>query len=347
MSNEATLKLSEPDIGFVRAQRAALRMAFGVTACFAFVKLFDWDATFIAPMLAASMLVKPQPPNFRQGLLALVVIAASTLTVLVITAVLLSNATALIMALLLLILIAFYAHRRGAPDLPTLMLQISAVAIPTIAIASPDGAGGFAAALLVGGMIALLSVWAAHWAFPAPMEGAAAGALQTASAAPPTEAIAGRHALLDTLVVLPILVWFILDASQLAVVILVTILTILRNVRPEQGQRAALGLIVGNFVGGAAAAIAYNILSLSNTLLSFVIICLTVSLIFAGRIVTAGDRAPIYAIGFSTFILLLGLGISPLPGGSGEAFASRLLNVMLASAYAIGALSLLTRWRPR
>jgi hypothetical protein len=66
---------------------------------------------------------------------------------------------------------------------------------------------------------------------------------------------------------------------------------------------------------------------------------------FAGRI--AGDRAPVYVIALGTFILLLGLGLSPLPGSSGEAFVNRLLNVMLASAYAIGALSLLERWSHR
>jgi hypothetical protein len=66
------------------------------------------------------------------------------------------------------------------------------------------------------------------------------------------------------------------------------------------------------------------------------------SLLFAGRIVTGGPRAPIHAIAFSTFIIVLGLGITPLPGGSGEAFISRLFYVVLATMYTIGALSLFT-----
>lgn len=37
--------------------------------------------------------------------------------------------------------------------------------------------------------------------------------------------------------------------------------------------------------------------------------------------------------------------MTPLPGGSGEAFASRLFHVILASAYTIGAVSLTERWR--
>ena len=77
----------------------------------------------------------------------------------------------LILALALLLYLSFYAHRRGAPELATLLLQISAVSLPVIAVLSPDGAGGFAATLLSAGVVALLTVWAAHAAFPAPRRG--------------------------------------------------------------------------------------------------------------------------------------------------------------------------------
>jgi hypothetical protein len=195
------------------------------------------------------------------------------------------------------------------------------------------------------GVVALITVWAAHAAFPASAS-VVADTMPAASATRPAEpTVAARYALLDTLILLPVLTWFILDATEVAVVVLIVIVTLLRQHDPERGRRAALGLILGNLIGGIAAAIVYNLVVLSNTLLFFVTACLAASLIFAGRIATAGDRAPIYAIAFATFILLLGLGLSPLPGGSGEAFVSRLLNVLLASAYAIGSLSVVERWR--
>jgi uncharacterized membrane protein YccC len=103
----------------------------------------------------------------------------------------------------------------------------------------------------------------------------------------------------------------------------------------------------GNLISGLAAAFVYNLVLLSNKLAFFVAVCLAASLMFASRIVTSGARAPIYAIAFAALILLLGPGLTPLPGGSGEAFLSRLLNVLLASAYAIDALSLVERWRIR
>src|SRR3546814_8529909 len=76
-----------------------------------------------------------------------------------------------------------------------------------------------------------------------------------------------------------------------------------------------LGLIVGNLIGGIAAAVAYNLALAGHSFLFFVTVLLAASLAFAGRIVTAGDRAPVYAIALATFVLLLGLGLSPLPGG--------------------------------
>lgn len=326
------------------ARRAALRLAFGITACFAVVEALNWDATFLAPMLAANMLVKsPRPPTLGQGLFVVVLFALSTGTVLAVTNALISNAAVLILTLMLLLYMSFYAHRRGAPELATMLPQISAVSLPIVVVLSPEGAGAFAVTLVSAGALALLTVWAAHAAFPAPM--VAADATTPASRTDPNQpVVAARQALLDTLVLLPVLAWFILDASQVAVVALIIIVTLLRQVDRQKGQRAALGLILGNLFGGVAAALAYNLVLLGNTLLFFIAVCLAASLVFAGRIATAGDRAPLYVIALGTFILLLGLGLSPLPGGSGEAFVSRLLNVVAASAYTVGALSLVARW---
>jgi hypothetical protein len=347
MSSEATA--TGPggfDLAAETARRAALRLAFGVTASFAVVEALNWDVTFLAPLLAVNMIVKlPRPPSLAQGLGFIVLIALSTGAVLLVTAALIDKPTVLILGLALLLYLSFYAHWRGAPDLVTLLLQISAVSLPVIAVLKPDGAAAFATMLVLAGGVALVTVWVAHAAFPAP-------AADMANAVPAANVkrsadliVAARSALLDIAVLLPVLAWFILDATEVAVVVLITIVTLLRQHDPRQGQRAALGLVLGNLIGGTAAAVAYNIVLLGDTLLFFTVVCLAASLIFAGRIVTAGSLAPIYVLAFTTFILLLGLGISPLPGGSGEAFVNRIIYVVAASAYAIGCLSLVENWR--
>ena len=146
---------------------------------------------------------------------------------------------------------------------------------------------------------------------------------------------------------MPILTWFVLDATQVAVVVLITIVTLLRQTIRVRASAWPRGSFCGNLVGGLAAALAYNLVLLGNSLLAFVLVCLVASLLFAGRIVMGGRYAPILAVAFATFILLLGLGLSPIPGGSGEAFLGRLINVLLAAAYTVGALAILHRTRDR
>ncbi|GJE30903.1 hypothetical protein LDDCCGHA_1073 [Methylobacterium oxalidis] len=298
-------------------------------------------------MLTAQILTKMrQPPSLPQGLALILLVGLSTGAVLAITTSLLSQPATLILTLALLLYLSFYAHLRGAPNLLTLLVQISAVSLPVLAVASPDAAVNFAGALTSAGIVAVLTTWAAFAAFPGDATDSGPQASAGASDAPgPPEA--AREALLNTLVLLPVLTEFVLVASELAVVVLIVIVNLLRQHDPEQGQRAALGLIVGNLIGGSAAAAVYNLVLLNETFPFFLAVCLAATLAFAGRIATAGQRAPIYVIALSTFILLLGLGLTPLPGGSGEAFVSRLTNVLLASAYAVGAVSVLELWRIR
>ena len=224
-----------------------MRLAFGVTGCFAVVEALDWDATFLAPLLAANMLVKtPRPPSLAQGFVVVILFALSTAAVLLLSTLVISNPQVLIMALIQLLFLSFYAHRRGAPDLATLLPQISAVSLPIVAVLSPDGAGAFARTLVTAGFVALLTVWAAHAAFPAPAAVAVTAKPATATSLDGPVA-AARYALLDTLVLMPLLTWFILNATEAAIVVLIVVVTLLRQTDRQQGKSAALGLILGNF----------------------------------------------------------------------------------------------------
>src|SRR3546814_6752015 len=155
-------------------RRAALRLAVGVSACFALVEALDWDATFLAPLLAANMLVKQRrAPSLAQGLSVVVLIALSTGVVLALTIAVMARPAVLLLAITLLLYLSFYAHRRGAPDLVTLLPQISAVSIPIVPVLSPAGAGAFTAPLAMAGVVPLITVWAAFAAFTPPAPAAA------------------------------------------------------------------------------------------------------------------------------------------------------------------------------
>jgi len=226
------------------------------------------------------------------------------------------------------------------------MFRISAVSIPVFAVISPALSAALAMTLFTSGVIALLTVWAAHAAFPDVGDSPTSAPTGAGPPRLPTRTAADA-ALRNTLIVMPVLIWYLVDEAQIAIVLLIVVVTVIRAYDPSLGQRAAVGLIIGNLVGGGAAALAHLLIQINDTLVFFVLMCLVAGLIFARLIVASGVRAPLYTVAFAAFLILLGIGVTPLPGGSGGAFVSRLLNVLLATAYTIGALSLLQARRGR
>ena len=63
-------------------------------------------------------------------------------------------------------------------------------------------------------------------------------------------------------------------------------------------------------------------------------------LIFGGRIAQGAALAPVYIVALTTFLIVLGLGLTPV-ADSGELFIERVFNVLVAAAYTIGVASVL------
>jgi hypothetical protein len=327
------------DSAEVSARRTILRVAAGVAGSFVVAEGLGWDFTFLGPMFAAQFLLSsPAPPTLKQGVVQLVVVALAMAVNVALAYVFLSSPWCLIAAFLLLLFLTFYGQARGVPDAAIMILQIGAIATPTLAVSSTELADETVVNLWKAMLIALLTTWAAHAMFPDPRP-TRGGPAPPARRADHPDAL--RFAVRNTLILAPMLAWYLLDASQVALVLLVTILMVIRQYDRAMGQRVALGMILGNVIGGFVASLAYNAIQLQPSFALLAVVCFLVSLIYAARIVAGGPFAPILTVAFSTFILLLGMGLSPLPGGSEEAFASRIVNVLLATAYAGMALVLL------
>ena len=131
-----------------------------------------------------------------------------------------------------------------------------------------------------------------------------------------------------------------LTVSPVSMVLVLTVISILRQ-PADLGGGTAFGLILGNLVGGLAATAAYLLVTLFPAPIFLLLVALFVGLVFGGQIVRGAKFAPIYTVGLMTFLLVLGLGISPLPADSGSLFIARVLDVMVGAAYAIGMASVL------
>jgi CDP-diglyceride synthetase len=147
-------------------------------------------------------------------------------------------------------------------------------------------------------------------------------------------------ALANAAALMSLVIYFMLTVSPVSIVAVLTVINILRQ-PADLGGGTATGLILGNLVGGLAATVAYLLVTLLPSPAFLLLVVLLVGLIFGDRIAHGGESAPIYTVGLMTFLILLGLGLSPLPQDSGTLFVARVFNVMVAAAYAIGMASLL------
>jgi len=326
-----------------RLIRQALRLALAATLAFGFAEYHGWEFSFLAPMIAIQLLaVMPSGIKPAQALAIPLLLAVASLAALVVSSLFKGTPGVLLLCIGLVIFLAFYGERRGAPAFAMSLIRITFCIIPIVVVISASTGGQLAWFLVLSGIAAVVVVVIAHALIPTP--DIAPQAAQSPAAAFGA-AVAARIALSDTLVLLPLLVTFTIGEDINNIVILIMTLNILRQVDPSRGAHLAIGLILGNLLGGALGVIAHEFVVLTGNFVFFLFAVLVPSLWFAGRIVRGGPTAPIYIVGFATFILILGLGVSPLPGASAESFITRVLKVIIASAYTIGALSLVSRLR--
>jgi hypothetical protein len=322
-----------------RVGQATLRFAFGVTGCFVAAELLDADFAFLAPMFAAQLLAAPgPPPSAKAGLMIVGVIALALGFCMTLTTVFITSSWSLILAFLLVLYVAFYAQRRGVSNIVAMALQIGAIMVPSLSVPSAELATTFVVSMIAAVAIAIFTVWIVHGIFPDPGE---AGNPAGPPAPPPVaRAEAAAFALRNTLIMAPIVGWYLLDASQVALVLPITLLMVIRQHDTTAGMRVVVAMIVGNVIAGVFASVVHGVIQLQPNIVFFALLFLLSGLMFATGIFRGGPLAPLLSLAFPTFVLLLGIGLAPPPGGSDEAFVSRLFNVLLATGYGAGALSL-------
>jgi hypothetical protein len=235
----------------------------------------------------------------------------------------------------LLFFLEFLALARGQAAAGVLLITTSFV--PLMAISSVDLAYALVHNLIVGSFLALLLIFLVVALFPAksvPQGGASKSVQETHSVA---------AAIANTAVVMSLFIYFMGTGTPTSIiVIMVTALTILQQ-SAIAGKDAALGLFVGNLAGGLAATAAYVLVTLLPSPAFLFLIVLFFGLLFGAKIGDGGKMTPIFSVGMATFLVVLGLGLSPLPQDSGALFLSRVSTVAVASLYTIGVASVL-RW---
>ena len=312
----------------------AFRIAFAAAVGLTLGEVLGWDFPFLPAMLAVQLLSGRGPIGVKQGLAFVAVMVVACVFAVLVAQVFVDSPLVLLLVVSLVTFLAFVLLARSQAAGVAATFLITTAVVPLLAGESMSVAYGFIHSLIAGSALAVLLTFAAHAFFPTRVQAEPAAALAH------DERDSVALALANTAVLMSLVIYFMLTPSPVSIVLVLTVISILRQ-PAELGGGTAAGLILGNLVGGLAATVAYLLVTLLPSPAFLLLVVSLVGLIFGDRIARRGESAPIYTAGLMTFLILLGLGLSPLPQDSGTLFVARVFDVMVGAVYAIGMASLL------
>jgi len=322
-----------------RRQRI-LRIGFAVALGLVIGEALEEPFSFLTSVLAFQLLMKmPQAPSVRQGVGFVLVVAIASGFALSLANSLQDRQLVYVIVLGLIFFGCFLLQLQGkGGPLPGMLLVCNAM-VPVLSVISRDLALDFVWMFILSAASAVVLAWLAHAAFPDLAGPSAAGAWVAESARN-----AAWIALASTIILMPAVIHYLSYDSEASIVVLMTIIAVLGQ-RAEMRRRATLGLLLGNLAGGLLASIAYVAVVLAPWLPFLFLVTLAVALLLAEGATRSVPAAGIFAVAMPTFLILLGLGLTPITDGSGAAFVSRVIDVALSSLYALAGVALLLPYK--
>ena len=334
------------DLHRLQTKRRALRLAFGTATGFAVANALSWPASLLTPIMFIQLSVGLRAcPTLGSAAAVIAAVAACVgIGWLVTTVVGIPSLCVLLIAMLLFT--AFYVQA-GRGGLAPFVLMVAVSVLPVLALQAAEAATVVAAELIKASIAAFFLVWATWAAFPDPQTATTPPSPRAAASVASSRARA-RVALVNTAVLMPVEIAFLLFDLTNAMVALITTIAIVRTQTHAVRLGMVGGLLQGNVLAGLAAFGAGSLIMAWPSLPMLFFSVLLVALLFADRLTVAEpDRSPTYVVGLTSSIALLDGSLSAFSEGAGEGVYQRLIYVAAAIAYILGALALTEGLRPK
>ena len=335
------------DLHRLQTKRRALRLAFGTAIGFAVANALSWPASLLTPIMFVQLSVGLRAcPTLGSAAAVIAAVAACVgIGWLVTTVVGIPSLCVLLIAMLLFT--AFYVQA-GRGGLAPFVLMVAVCVLPVLALQAAEAATVVAAELIRASIAAFFLVWATWAAFPDPQTATTPLPPPRPAASVASSRARARVALVNTAVLMPVEIAFLLFDLTNAMVALITTIAIVRTQTHAVRLGMVGGLLQGNVLAGLAAFGAGSLIMAWPSLPMLFFSVLLVALLFADRLTVAEpDRSPTYVVGLTSSIALLDGSLSAFSEGAGEGVYQRLVYVAAAIAYILGALALTEGLRPK
>ena len=320
-------------------KRKGLRVALAVSALFTISVASGALMPFLGPLFAAQFLLSSsQPMPLGKTIGMAVVILAVGVFMILLTSWFGDRPATFLLLLGVIYFSCFLAQTAGKGGAAIFLVLVVAVIVPLLGILNKELAASILSILVSGVLGGAAMMWLAYIVIPEPPSVAEIFVQPTSMPPDYLRALSNTAILLSA-----VAICLTSDNLTSAAVIPITVASLLGQLDVKQSGRASIGLMIVNLLGGVVSSVAYAVLTVRPSLFSMLIIMLVVCLLLGGRAASRSGDAKMYAGALTIFLILFGLGVSPLPGSAAESFSTRILFVAMALGYTFITTALL--WR--
>jgi uncharacterized membrane protein YccC len=323
-----------------------LRLALGTALCMLFSQIVNWPMSFIAPVLTMFILALPMPAmNLSSGIKFILVFVVAIYAGLIFLPFMLNQRMVGILLLALALYHSFYYTARGGSQVIGAFATVGLALVTSIGTVSTDAVLQVSGGLSIGAIFGVLFVWVAHAILPDSL--ARTEPSPTQAARPPPEQPdledARRSAFRSLVIVMPVILWFLLSsASASYAAFMIKVASMGQQAGIDQTRQVARSLIASTVIGGVAAIIGWQVLSIWPSLIMYVLLIGLAGLLMGTRIFEGPGMhpaGPTWSYGFLTMIVVLAPAVLDTQSGAaaGSAFWSRLEMFVWATIYGTGA----------
>lgn len=325
--------------------RLVFRYAFGIALIVAIAMGMGWNLAFLLPVLSLGFLAAGDTvPSLKQGVLFVLMIAIANLVGLVLSYTFLGIPAIHIMITFLILLHLFYTRNRLFGPMVKVWLIIAILLIPNVALLSKGLATVMSITLTINATLAILLIWLIYFLIPVKEKNnPKAAAENNGIVESPTTRF--YTALTTTLVIMPVYLLFYYFELSGSILILIFIAILSMQPGFAKDFKGGKALILGNLIGGMAAILAYEVLTVMPVFSYFVMLVILFGLLFGIQVFSGKKAAPLFGMAFSTFLLII---CSVTEAGSNDAGSklwSRVFQIMVAVIYVVTAFGVIDRFK--
>lgn len=338
------------------AQLRIFRLSFGTASSFWFSQLLGGDMSFVAPVFTMFILALPLPaPNLKFGIGFVLIFTGSLYAGLLLLPTLLNQPLVGVVLLIIALFWSFYYPAKGGSAVLGMFATVGIALATAVGTVSIDAVLALDSSLVLTAFGGVIFVYIAHACLPdslaiapemPPQE-------QTEKTSPPNLSAARWSAFRSLLIVLPIAIWFVISAASTAYIpVMIKVASMGQQAANEATKAAGKSLIQSTIIGGTAAIIGFQVLSIAPTLPIYVLIIALAALMAGARIFQGAamhPQAATWSYAYLTMLVILAPAVmdSSGDGSAGIKFWQRLVMFGGTTLYAVIAVYVVDAFRPR